>query len=84
MRPLLLLTSAAGLLLGTVAAAAWRYQHLRQGGWVAYGRGGDVHVTWQSTGWLPAIVVGPVAGVLLGVATGWLLGRAGWRLVRKP
>jgi hypothetical protein len=84
MRPLLLLTSVAGLLLGVVGAVAWRYQQLKEGGWFAYGNGGDVHVTWQGTGWFPAVAVGPVLGVLLGVATGWLLARAGWRLSRNP
>jgi hypothetical protein len=83
MRPLLLLTTTAGLLLGAASAVAWRYARLKQGGWFAYGTGGEVHVTWQGTGWLPAVVIGPVVGVLLGVAAGWLLHRAGWRLVRS-
>lgn len=82
MRPLLLVTTISGLLVGSASACAWHYARLKEGGWFAYGTGGPVHVTWQGTGWFPVIVMGPFVGLALGAATGLLLNRLGWRLVR--
>ncbi len=84
MRPLLVLNAAAGLLLGVVAALAWHYARLRDAGWFAYAPLSQhpAHVTWVGGSWLPEVVVGPVGGLLLGTALGWLLHRLGWRLVR--
>ena len=83
MRPLLTATGLGGLLLGVACAVAWHYAWLRSGGWFAYSPlSGEIHVSWENANWLPEVIIGPVAGLLLGLGAGWLLAWRGWRLVR--
>lgn len=84
MRTLMAALSAIGLVLGGAAAVIWHYARLRHNfGWFAYtplSTSATIHPI--QPGWWPAVVIFPSLGLGIGLLTGVVLTRLGWRVIR--
>jgi hypothetical protein len=87
-RALRVVLTVAGFCLGLLGGMAWHYYEFFRGPvtWIAYSAGPEVGETMQfSTDavWWPELLLGSLGGVIVGLAAATLLGRLGWRFVRR-
>jgi hypothetical protein len=80
--------TVAGCCLGLLGGIAWHYFDFFHGSvtWIAFSAGPGTGEPMQfSTGavWWPELLLGSVGGATLGLVVAAVLGRLGWRFVRR-
>jgi hypothetical protein len=83
--PLSRLFAATGVAAGLAGAAVWHWARVEVGGWTLYAPLNDQQfdVPTHHPGWWPSLLIFTVGGLIVGLAAGIALSKAGWTIIRS-